>query len=109
MTSQDYRLSAPLKLDTIDFLHSTVNDEWGMPGLACAEVNDHLICLLNVQDQIVDSASVHQSLQLLLIGQVLVFPNETHPCCVICILDDMIRSRCSTAVKDLGHIPEEGS
>lgn len=111
--SNQSRLSVICTTETWYYWLPPLHCQWWMgsawAGLCWSQWSSHLIYLLNVQDQIVDSASVHQSLHLLLIGQVLVFPNETHPCCVICILDDMIRSRCSAAVKDLGHIPEEGS
>lgn len=111
--SDQSRLSVICTTETWYYWLPPLHCQWWMgsawAGLCWSQWSSHLIYLLNVQDQIVDSASVHQSLHLLLIGQVLVFPNETHPSCVICILDDMIRSRCSAAVKDLGHIPEEGS
>lgn len=77
------RLSVICTTETWCYWLPPLHCQWWMgntwAGLCWSQWSSRLICLLNVQDQIVDSASVHQSLHLLLIGQVLVFPNETHP------------------------------
>lgn len=54
--------------------------------------------MFSVQEQTINTAPFHQSLHLLSIGQVIAVPNETYHCCFICILDDVIKSRCGTAV-----------
>lgn len=64
----------------------------------CPEFDDHLLGLLDVPEEIVCTAQVHQLLDIVSKGQVAVVPNETHHCCVVCILDDVIRSRCSAGV-----------
>lgn len=73
----------PQELNAADHLHSCVVDEkWSMAGLVLPEVGNNLFGLVHFQDQAV-SASAHQLLHILTVGQVIVNPDEAQHRCVI--------------------------
>ena len=61
-----------------------VDEKWGVAGLVLPEVNKELLCFRHIQDQAVVPAPAHQPLCLLSVGQVVVVPDETHHCYVVC-------------------------
>lgn len=77
-------------------------DPWCLPcaltrglGLSCywgERKHGNYTRRLNIQDQVVLLEPVHEPLHLLSVGQVIV-PNETHHCCIMCILYDGLRQQ----------------
>ena len=71
----------PQELGATDDLHrSVVDEEWCMTGPRFPEVNNDLLCLVNIEDQVVDFTPVHQVFHLVPEGQFVVVLDEAQLC-----------------------------
>ena len=52
-----------------------------------SEDDNDLLCLFNIEDQVVDFAPVHQMFHLVPVGQFIVILDEAHNSCVVRILE----------------------
>ena len=59
-------------------------------GLLILEVDNDLFGFVHVQDQVAFATPTHQLLHLLPVSQVVVIPDETHHCCVLRKLHNVV-------------------
>ena len=95
----------PQELSVQYSLHSSsIDEDRGMHGPFPPEVNHHLLGFFNVQCKVVVPAPVCKELHLLSLSVLLVVLDQAHHCCVICVLDDVIRTPlCTTVVSHQGE------
>src|SRR4029434_2563836 len=87
-----------------DTLHlRPVDMDGGVRATFLPEVHNELFGLLGVESQVVVGASLRQVLDLFSIGRLIVVADEANHCCVVCKLDNGIRTMYSRAV-----VGEEG-
>lgn len=74
----------PQEFGAADSLHrSTIDGQWGVLGVASPEVNNHLLGLVDVQQEVVVSAPRGQKVDLLPVVGLVVLGDETHQSCVV--------------------------
>ena len=67
--------------------HRVVDEKWDVAGLELSEVNNDLLCFGPIQDKAAP-APAHCSISF--VSQVVVIPGETHHCCVVCKLHNVV-------------------
>lgn len=96
----------PQELGALDDLHISASyGEGSVGGLVPPEVNNDFLCLVDIQVQVVIGAPAHQMFHLLSLRQLLIVLDETHHCCVIRVLNDVVGGGASATV--MGHQGEE--
>ncbi len=76
-----------------------------MTGPRFPEVDNDLLCLVSIEDQVVDFAPVHQVLHLFPVGQFVVTLDESHCSCVVRQLHKVVGAESGTTV--VGHQGEQ--
>lgn len=61
-------------------------------------VNNHLLCFVDMEDQVVGATPLHQMLHLPSVGLFVVILDEAHHCCVVRVLEDVVSTGSSLTV-----------
>ena len=81
----------PQELGAVCSLHCCAVDvEWWVTVLFVPEVDNDLFCFIDIQDQVVGVTPVCQMFHLLPVGLFVVVPDESHHCCIVRVLYDVV-------------------
>ncbi len=89
----------PQELSAVDSLHCrAVNGLWGVVSEVSPEVHYNLICLPNIEEQVVSAKPFSQLYHFLAVVFFIVLADGTYNCCVISKLDDVVGAELGSAV-----------